>query len=614
MFAAEDCALDAVDALIEATFVSLEGPAEVRLFRFSARACLDDAWAVANLGNLGCDDPYGGGGRRYVFGGGGAICAVVGASAGSGWFAEVEPAPSEIDSHATSHVSVRAPPPLPDDDASARTSAISREGSFRSSFRGSFRASSRGSLYRGGSSRGSMRASMYQGKRLTMKRTSTILEPFIVQCGGEDELDAEHAKPSLEFATLLGEIARAEEMHVAAQINFIVRAAERADDEAKFRKQCKELRGKRHVFDANGDAVLLVDDGDGRAAPRGYKVSGGGRAATPAVAAGRRASAPADARRRRRAPRAPGFVEDAAEDDNPVPRMTLAPGVTAVHGRTARAGPPVAPEPGRMSVDEYRGSDARASRSEALEAPAPDGHHLWDDASAWDGRSAAPTPRRRTRGDGDGGGASSPARSAASPARSAALGDHRDRHGNNVIVAYAGPKRSRPPSRAVVEDGAAPAPAPEAPPPSAPAPAPTAVPPLDLRFAASFVDDASELTIASTLNLVPGFVDMFAGARAADGGDGGGGERGGDDQDENLSLISRSDWGVASRVPTAPTLGRLPKRRPQTKGRVVSSARGRVRRLRQDDVASASSRSSRRAPLPALAAPPAAFETRVVVH
>ena len=112
MFAAEDCALDAVDALIEATFVALEGPAEVRLFRFSARACLDDAWAVANLGNLGCDDPYGGGGRRYVFGGGGAICAVVGASAGSGWFAEAEPAPSEIDSHATSHVSVRAPPPL----------------------------------------------------------------------------------------------------------------------------------------------------------------------------------------------------------------------------------------------------------------------------------------------------------------------------------------------------------------------------------------------------------------------------------------------------------------------------------------------------------------------
>ena len=84
---------------------------------------------------------------------------------------------------------------------------------------------------------------------------------FIVQCGGEDELDAEHAKPSLEFATLLGEIARAEEMHVAAQINFIVRAAERADDEAKFRKQCKELRGKRHVFDANGDpdkAYLLA--------------------------------------------------------------------------------------------------------------------------------------------------------------------------------------------------------------------------------------------------------------------------------------------------------------------------------------------------------------------
>jgi hypothetical protein len=78
MFAAEDCALDAVDALIEATFVALEGPAEVRLFRFSARACLDDAWAVANLGNLGCDDPYGGGGRRYVFGGGGAICAVQG--------------------------------------------------------------------------------------------------------------------------------------------------------------------------------------------------------------------------------------------------------------------------------------------------------------------------------------------------------------------------------------------------------------------------------------------------------------------------------------------------------------------------------------------------------
>jgi hypothetical protein len=161
--------------------------------------------------------------------------AVVGASEGSGWFAEAEPSPSEIDSHATSHVSVRAPPPLPDDDASARTSAVSRESSFRGSFRGSFRASSRGSLYRGGSSRGSMRASMYQGKRLTMKRTSTILEPFIVQCGGEDELDAEHAKPSLEFATLLGEIARAEEMHVAAQINFIVRAAEKADDEAKFR-------------------------------------------------------------------------------------------------------------------------------------------------------------------------------------------------------------------------------------------------------------------------------------------------------------------------------------------------------------------------------------------
>ena len=176
MFAAEDCAIDAVDALIEATFVSLEGPAEVRLFRFSARACLDDAWAVANLGNLGCDDPYGGGGRRYVFGGGGAICAVVGASAGSGWFAEAEPAPSEIDSHATSHVSVRAPPPPPDDDASARTSAASRESSFRGSFRGSFRSSSRGSLYRGGSSRGSMR------KRLTMKRTSTILEPFVVPC------------------------------------------------------------------------------------------------------------------------------------------------------------------------------------------------------------------------------------------------------------------------------------------------------------------------------------------------------------------------------------------------------------------------------------------------
>ncbi|KAH8087766.1 hypothetical protein JL720_7087 [Aureococcus anophagefferens] len=360
----------------------------------------------------------------------------VGGPPGSGWFAEAEPAPSDIDSHATSHVSVRAPPPLPDDDASARTSAVSRESSFRGSFRGSFRASSRGSLYRGGSSRGSMRSSMYQGKRLTMKRTSTILEPFIVQCGGEDELDAEHAKPSLEFATLLGEIARAEGMHVAAQINFIVRAAEKADDEAKFKKQCKELRGKRHVFDANGDAVLL---------------------------------------------------------------------------------------PGRMSVDEYRGSDARGSRSEALEAPAPDGHHLWDDASAWDGRSAAPTPRRRARGDGDGGGASSPGRSAASPERSAALGDHRDRHGNNVIVAYAGPKRSRPPSRAVRRADRRAA--------------------LDLRFAASFVDDASELTIASTLNLVPGFVDMFAGARAVDGGDGGGGERGGDERDENLSLISRSDWG-----------------------------------------------------------------------
>ncbi|KAK7253332.1 hypothetical protein SO694_00001456 [Aureococcus anophagefferens] len=529
MFAAEDCAIDAVDALIEATFVSLEGPAEVRLFRFSARACLDDAWAVANLGNLGCDDPYGGGGRRYVFGGGGAICALVGASAGSGWFAEAEPAPSDIDSHATSHVSVRAPPPLPDDDASARTSAVSRESSFRGSFRGSFRASSRGSLYRGGSSRGSMRSSMYQGKRLTMKRTSTILEPFIVQCGGEDELDAEHAKPSLEFATLLGEIARAEEMHVAAQINFIVRAAEKADDEAKFKKQCKELRGKRHVFDANGDAVLL-------------------------------ASAPADARAAaRRAPRAPGFVEDAAEDDNPVPRMTLAPGVTAVHGRTARAGPPVPPEPGRMSVGEYRGSDARA--------------------------------------------------------RSAALGDHRDRHGNNVIVAYAGPKRSRPPSRAVVEDGARPRQRPSA--PARPRPRPRRPPraPLDLRFAASFVDDASELTIASTLNLVPGFVDTFARAprTRADGGGGGGGGAGGDERDENLSLISRSDWGVAS-APTAPTLGRLPKRRPRTKGRVVSSSLRRARRLRRGRPrASASSRSSR-APLPALAAPPAAFETRVVVH
>jgi len=63
-------------------------------------------------------------------------------------------------------------------------------------------------------------------------------------------------------------------------------------------------------------------------------------------------------------------------------------------------------------------------------------------------------------------------------------------------------------------------------------------------------------------------------------------------------IVSRSDWGVAHRAPTAPghPPARLPRKRPPSKGRLVSSARGgpRVRNIHADAASLSSRGESRR--------------------